>query len=58
LPEQRRDIILLYYFLGLNDREIAELLNVLYRTISYQRTSSLKKMRKIMEGFIDEEDER
>ena len=58
LPEQRRDIILLYYFLGLNDREIAELLNVLYRTISYQRTSSLKKLRKIMEGFIDEENEK
>ena len=58
LPEQRRDIILLYYFLGLNDREIAELLNVLHRTISYKRTSSLKKLRKIMEGFIDEDDEK
>ena len=58
LPEQRRDIILLYYFLGLNDREIGELLNILHRTISYKRTSSLKKLRKIMEGFIDEENEK
>lgn len=46
LPEQRRDIILLYYFLGMNDREIAELLNVLHRTISYKRTNSLKNREK------------
>jgi len=58
LPEQRRDIILLYYFLGMSDREIGVMLNILHRTISYKRTSSLKKLRKIMEGFINEEDEK
>ena len=55
LPEQQRDILLLYYFLGMNDREIGELLNILQRTISYKRTSSLKKLKKIMEGFTYEE---
>lgn len=58
LPDQHRDIILLHYFLGLNDREIAELLNALHRTISYRRTSSLKKLRRFMEGFINEENEK
>ena len=55
LPEQQRDILLLYYFLGMNDREIGELLNVLQRSINYKRTSSLKRLKKIMEEFTDEE---
>jgi len=55
LPDSRRDIILLYYFLGLNDREIANRLNAMHRTISYQRTSSLKLLKKILEEIENEE---
>jgi len=55
LPDSRRDIILLYYFLGLNDREIADRLNAMHRTISYQRTSSLKLLKRIFEEIENEE---
>lgn len=40
LPEQKRDIILLYHFLGMTDKEIGGLLNMAHQTVQYQRTSS------------------
>lgn len=53
LPEDKRDIILLSYFLGMNDREISEKLNVLRQTISKRRANILKELRKYLEkeGF-------
>jgi len=39
----------------LNDREIADRLNAMHRTISYQRTSSLKLLKKILEEIENEE---
>lgn len=45
----KRDILLLAYFLDLSDKEIADKLNVARSTIQYKRTSSLKEMRKRME---------
>lgn len=50
LPEQRRDIILLKYFLGLSDGAIGDKLNLIRATVQFQRTSSLKQLKKIMEG--------
>ena len=41
LLADRRDIILLSYFLDLNDREIAQRLNLVQRTANYRRTSTL-----------------
>ncbi len=40
LPEEKRKAILLYYFEGMNDTEIAELFNTSRSTIQYRRTSS------------------
>ncbi len=50
LPEERRRIILLYYFLGMNDREIAEALNLIRETVQHRRTSSLKQLKQYLEG--------
>jgi len=50
LPEDRRRIVLLYYFLGMNDREIGELLNLIRETVQYRRTSSLKQLKQFLEG--------
>ena len=47
LPENRRDIILLAYFLDMNDREIAERLNLICSTVQYRRTSTLRKLKKL-----------
>ena len=50
LPEKKRSIILLSYFLDMNDREISERLKIVRRTVHYMRKSSLKEMRQEMEA--------
>ena len=49
LPEEKRKAILLYYFEGMSDTEIAELLNTPRSTIQYRRTSSFEQLRKYLE---------
>ena len=53
LPDSKRDAILLSYFLGMNDREISERLNVVRQTISKRRLTTLKELREYLtkEGF-------
>lgn len=53
LPDQAREIVLLSYCLGMNDVEISTLLKVIRCTVRYQRTSSLRKIKRYMEGFDD-----
>ncbi|WP_434509563.1 RNA polymerase sigma factor [Desulfitobacterium sp. AusDCA] len=55
LPEQKRDIILLSYFLDMTDQEVGETLNMVRRTVQYQRTSSLKQLKELLEGKADDE---
>jgi len=55
LPERKRDIILLSYFLELSDGEIGEKLNLIRSTVQYQRTSTLRELKKIMEEEIADE---
>lgn len=50
LSEDRRRIILLYYFRKMNDREIGEAMHLIRETVQYRRTSSLGQLRKILEG--------
>lgn len=50
LPERKRDIILLSYFLERSDREIGDKLNMLRATVQYQRTRTLQQMKIFMEG--------
>lgn len=54
IPADRRDIILLSYFLDMTDKEIAEHLNLVRRTVAYRRASTLKQLKKFMEGQADE----
>ena len=49
LPERKRDIVLLSYFLDYSDVEIAELLHLLQRTVGYHRTTALERMKKRLE---------
>ena len=51
LPEGKRAVILLTYFLGMTDREIGQRLNVVHQTISKRRLTALKELR----GYMTEE---
>jgi RNA polymerase sigma factor (sigma-70 family) len=56
LPERQRDIILRYYFLGLNDREVGEATDTAVRTVAYQRSAALKKLKEVMEDLNNDEE--
>jgi len=49
LKENKRQIILLFYFCGFNDREIAELNHMSISGIWYQRQMAIKEMRQYFE---------
>lgn len=53
LPQGKRDVVLLSYFLGLNDREISERPNAVRQTITKRRAAALKELRKHLtdEGY-------
>ena len=50
LPEDKRDVILLSYFLDMSDAEIANVLNMVRRSVAYRRTSTLKLLKNLMGG--------
>lgn len=54
LNEQRRDVVLLAYLLGLTDTEIADILRMNRSTVQYRRTSTLTQLRKLMEEYDHE----
>lgn len=54
LSEQRREIILLYYFLHYKDYQLAALLECPRSTVQYQRQAALNQLRKEMERTKDE----
>lgn len=51
LPPQRREVILLSYFLELTDPQIAELLHTEPNTIRYRKHATLRRLRKILEDM-------
>ena len=55
LPKQKRDIILLSYFLGMPDSEIAKALNMVRSSVAYRRSATLKLLRELMGGKADEQ---
>ena len=55
LPERKRDIILLSYFLELSDAEIGKMLNLIRSTVQYQRTSTLRELKKFFEEELSDE---
>lgn len=50
LPQENRDIILMYWFLEMADREIAERMHLARRTINNRRLKSYRMLKKLMEG--------
>lgn len=54
LTPQRREVILLYYFLELNDVEIGKLLRIDNTTAMYRRKSALKQLKKLVEDIYNE----
>ena len=55
LPKRQRDIIMQYYFLDMNDKEISETSGEVRNTVNYQRNVALKKLKEILEGLQHEE---
>lgn len=54
LTPQRRDVILLYYFLDLNDVEVGKVLRIDNTTAKYRRITALERLKKMMEEQDDE----
>jgi len=54
LTPQRRDVILLYYYLDLNDVEVGKILHIDNTTAKYRRLAALDRLRKMMEEQDDE----
>ena len=53
LPDRNRQIVLLYYIIGLNDREIGEIYGMPRPTVCAYRNSAIRKMRQDMEVLHD-----
>lgn len=56
LPDKKRDIVLLSYFLDYSDMEIADLLNIVRRTVNDQRNKAIKDLKKRMEENRNEQE--
>ncbi len=56
LTPKRRAIIILAYYEDMADLDIARLFKLNRSTVQYQRTSSLERLRKIMEELENEEE--
>lgn len=54
IPEKERNIILLYWFLELADREIADRMGIARRTVNTHRQNAYRLLKKLMGGEADE----
>ena len=54
IPERERNIILLYWFLELADREIADRMGIARRTVNTHRQNAYRLLKKLMGGDADE----
>lgn len=57
LPEKKRNIILMAYFLDMTDTEIGQLMNLVRSTVFRHRTSTLKNLKEYLEGKSDDKNE-
>ncbi|MEG0155852.1 MAG: sigma factor-like helix-turn-helix DNA-binding protein [Lachnospiraceae bacterium] len=55
LTEKKRNVILLSYFMGMSDAEIAREMSLVRSTIHEHRTRSLEMLKKIMEEYTEDE---
>ena len=54
MPEDARNIVLMYWLLGMSDREIGAYLNVPRRSANQSRQASYRMLKKLMGGKADE----
>lgn len=54
LPPNRREVILLSYFMAKSDPQIAALLNLTSNAIRYRKMTALQRLREIMEALQNE----
>lgn len=50
LPERKRMVILMAYFLDMTEKEIADALNLVQSTVHYHKADSLKLLKNILKG--------
>ena len=55
LPEKRREVLFLRYYLGYSDTEIGRLFGVCRSTIFHRRKRALRLLRKEMEALENEQ---
>ena len=55
LPEKKRNVILLSFFMDMTDTELAKHMNLVRSTIHHHRVSSLQALKKILEGIRNDE---
>lgn len=51
LPEKKREVILMSFYLGMSDMEISRIFGVSGSSIHFHRVSALEKLRKAMEDM-------
>lgn len=54
LPQENRDILLMYWFLEMADREIAEYMNMARRTVNTRRQKAYRLLKELMGGEADD----
>ena len=54
LPQENRDIFLMYWFLDMADREIAECMNMARRTVNTRRQKAYRLLKELMGGEADD----
>jgi len=57
LPDKKREVILMSYFLNFPDGEIAREMNLVRSTVNYHKSSSIEILRKMMEDKKDVREE-
>ena len=53
LPPENREILLMYWFLDMADREIAEYLHLARKTVNNRRLKSYRLLKELMGGDVD-----
>ena len=54
IPEKDRNILLMYFFLDMADREIADRIGIARRTVNDRRQGAIRLLQKLMGGEADE----
>ena len=53
LSQENREILLMYWFLDMADREIAEYLHLARKTVNNRRLKSYRLLKELMGGDVD-----